>query len=406
MRLLIYGINYSPELTGVGKYTGEMAEWFRENGWEVEVVTAPPYYPHWEVSKGYSRWRQKSETLNGVLVHRVPLFVPRNPRFLNRLLHLASFAILSFPRLLRASASFRPDLLLVVQPTLFCAPGALFASRLFRTQTWVHVQDFEVGAAFGSRVARLPWLRPYAEAIESWLLRRFDHASAITSKMVDRLEAYGVPPERSFCFPNWVQSVSPSTEEQLQNLRKRLAIDPVKKVILYSGNLGEKQGLEIVVETARILKDRQDTLFVICGEGLAKRRLKESSASLDNVHWLNLQPIEDFHHLLNLADLHLLPQKLGIGDLVFPSKILAMLGSGKPIVTTAAPGTRIFELVSRFGVVSKPESALDLSQSIDAALENRADLRARAQEGQTYVTENWGTESVLGSVLIRMKSKA
>ena len=99
MRILLHGINYSPELTGIGKYTGEMAEWLASHGHEVRVVTAPPYYPHWEIGEGYAnRWIK--ETSDSLLVYRCPLYIPLKPSGLKRLIHLASFALSSFPVML------------------------------------------------------------------------------------------------------------------------------------------------------------------------------------------------------------------------------------------------------------------------------------------------------------------
>lgn len=95
MKILVYGINYSPELTGIGKYTGEMVEWLAAQGHEVRVITAPPYYPQWQVGENYSAWRYKREE-GAATVWRCPLYVPKQPSTLKRLLHLGSFAVSSF----------------------------------------------------------------------------------------------------------------------------------------------------------------------------------------------------------------------------------------------------------------------------------------------------------------------
>jgi len=97
VRILIYGVNYAPELTGIGKYTGEMAEWMAGHGHDVRVVTVPPYYPEWKVRDGYSGWKYSHERLNGVKVWRCPLYVPANQSGLKRILHLVSFALSSLP---------------------------------------------------------------------------------------------------------------------------------------------------------------------------------------------------------------------------------------------------------------------------------------------------------------------
>lgn len=97
MKILVYGINYSPELTGIGKYTGEMVEWLAAQGHEVRVITAPPYYPQWQVGENYSARRYKREE-GAATVWRCPLYVPKQPSTLKRLLHLGSFAVSSFSR--------------------------------------------------------------------------------------------------------------------------------------------------------------------------------------------------------------------------------------------------------------------------------------------------------------------
>ncbi|MFG6657439.1 glycosyltransferase, partial [Scandinavium sp. M-37] len=92
MKILVYGINYSPELTGIGKYTGEMVEWMAQEGHEVRVITAPPYYPEWQVGERYSAWRYRREE-GAATVWRCPLYVPKQPSTLRRLIHLGSFAL-------------------------------------------------------------------------------------------------------------------------------------------------------------------------------------------------------------------------------------------------------------------------------------------------------------------------
>ena len=95
MKILVYGINYSPELTGIGKYTGEMVAWMAQQGHDVRVITAPPYYPQWKVNGRYSSWRYRREE-GDAIVWRCPLYVPEQPSTLKRLLHLGSFALSSF----------------------------------------------------------------------------------------------------------------------------------------------------------------------------------------------------------------------------------------------------------------------------------------------------------------------
>ena len=148
MRILINGINFHPELTGIGKYTGEMAEWLVANGHEVRVITAPPYYPAWKTSKNYSGYRYKKELHGGIVVYRCPLWVPKKPGGITRIIHLISFAITSMPLVIANALFWKPDVIFITEPPLSCAPVVLFSSWISRSKSWLHIQDFEVDAAF------------------------------------------------------------------------------------------------------------------------------------------------------------------------------------------------------------------------------------------------------------------
>ena len=117
MKILIIGINYSPELTGIGKYTGEMVEYLAEMGHEIRVVTAPPYYPHWKVFAGYSGWKYKLEREKGITIYRCPLWVPERPKGLSRIIHLSSFALSCLPPLL-LQLVWKPQIVISIAPAI------------------------------------------------------------------------------------------------------------------------------------------------------------------------------------------------------------------------------------------------------------------------------------------------
>src|ERR1700732_2235784 len=144
MKILICGLNYWPELIGVGKYTGELAEWLSTNGHEVRVVTAYPYYPSWKVAAGYRAAWYSHERHGGIEVYRCPVWVPSRPNGLRRILHLLSFAASNAPLVVWTGLTWRPDVVLGVVPTLFSAPAILLTSWLASARSWLHVQDFEI----------------------------------------------------------------------------------------------------------------------------------------------------------------------------------------------------------------------------------------------------------------------
>ena len=452
MRILIHGINYSPELTGIGKYSGEMAEWLAAQGHEVRVVTAPPYYPQWKVAEGFvNGWRKEVQgtrfkeqgskimgqvdapNLEPVVVYRCPLWVPAKPSGLKRILHLASFALSSFPVML-SQIFWRPDVVWVVEPPLFCAPQAWLVARLSGAKAWLHIQDYEVDAAFDLGLLKGKLLRGFVASCERWLMRRFDRVSTISTRMVERAIAKGVAAERVVMFRNWVEikqvkgesskgqgleqgqgtrfKVQGVGQGQTLGYRDELGIAQDAVVALYSGNMGGKQGLEILAEVAKLqaqgardkgqgiepitLSPLPVVVFVFCGNGAGLDDLVEQCAGLDNVHFLDLQPAERLSELLAMADIHLLPQRADAADLVMPSKLTGMLASGRPVVATANIGTELACVVQECGLVVPPEQAAAMADAI-FRLALDADLRCRlGAAGRAYAVANLDRDSVLG----------
>ena len=395
MRLVIYGINYSPELTGIGKYSSEMAEWLSKQGHEVRVVTAPPYYPEWKISKQYTSLFYRSELVNGVSVWRCPLWVPSRPSGLKRILHLASFALTSFPIMLYQIV-WKPNIILVIEPPLFCAPTTLLTAWFCRARSWLHVQDFEVDAAFDLGILFSPWLRRLVLILEAWLMNRFDRVSTISYQMMCRLSNKGVDDITQVLFPNWVDIDHIYPLEFRSPYREELEIPISNIVFLYSGNMGEKQGLEIIVESARRLTEQKNITFVMCGHGAAYTRLRKLAEGLNNIHWLLLQPLNKLNDLLNIADIHFLPQRADAADLVMPSKLTGMLASGKPVLATALPDTQVAQVLESTGIIVPPEN---LSLLVDAIVDlaNNTELRQNlGANARNYAVKHLSKDAILG----------
>ena len=405
MKLLIYSLNYKPELTGIGKYSGEMAQWLSQQGNSVRVVTSFPYYPQWRILEGYKSGWYSVERAENLQVIRCPLWVPDKPSGIKRLVHLASFAVSSFPVLLK-SVFWRPDVVWVVAPAFFCVPGALVASRLSGSKAWIHIQDYEVDAAFDLGVLKGRRLKRFALCVERWFLRRFDRFSTISARMVELGVKKGVPKRDVVLFPNWVDlaAIAPSSGGgSTGSYRSELDIPDHAVVALYSGNMGAKQGLEILSETARILNDEPDIYFIFCGNGAGRLDLERQAGILKNVRFLDLQPVERLGELLCTADIHLLPQRADAADLVMPSKLTGMLASGKAVIATAHGGTEVANVVKDCGLVVPPESPVEFSKAI-LLLARDEGLRHRlGRAGRDYAERFLDRDSVLRSFAAELK---
>ena len=407
MKILIYCLNFAPELTGIGKYTGEMATWLAARGHEVRVVTAPPYYPDWKIGAGHSGWSWRREQYNGAQVWRCPLWVPARPGGIKRVLHLASFALSSLPVMLR-QLIWVPDAVWVVEPPLFCAPTAWAVARLSGARAWLHISDYEVDAAFDLGLLKGKLLKRAVLAAEHWLMRRFDVVSTVSQRMLERALSKGVDAQRLVAFPNWVD-VSMFISANGQAYRDALGIPPGAVVALYSGNMGRKQGLEIMAEVARscaLQRQANDRLwFVFCGNGVGRADLVARCEGIANVQFLDLQPAARLPDLLAMADIHLMPQRAGAADLVMPSKLTGMLASARPVVATALAGTELANVVQTCGIVVLPEDPAGMTKAVLALAGNRLWREQLGQAGRSHAVRHIDTESVLRQFEKRLTEK-
>jgi colanic acid biosynthesis glycosyl transferase WcaI len=438
LRILIHGLNFAPELVGCGKTTGEMADWLAARGHEVRVVAAPPFNPEWRVAPGFSPWRysredyvrqsqpQKAlrelvaagsrsdlsgsseadgdpadppdsagETTTGRLtVLRCPVWVPLQPSAAKRILHLVSFALASFPVMLR-QIRWQPEVVLVMEPTLFCVPAALLTSRFCGAKSWLHVLDFEVDAGFELGLLKSAGLRRAVGWAEKKSMSSFDRVSTISEKMLAKLVQKGVAPSACLFFPNWVDTDVIFPLEKPSRFRAELDISPNETVALYAGTMARKQGLEVLAEAACQLGGRANLRFVFCGDGPGKSMLAKLTSHLACVQWIPLQPFARLNDLLNLADIHLLPQKADAADLVMPSKLTGMLASGRPVVATSPPDTQLAEAVEGRGLVVEPGNATALARAIEQLAED-SELREKlGRNARQYALSVLEKESVL-----------
>ncbi|MGD0720276.1 MAG: WcaI family glycosyltransferase [Roseiarcus sp.] len=370
-QIVIYGMNYAPEFAGVGRYTGEIGDHLSQIGHEVTVITTPPHYPGWKAIPPHRNRGYSVELNNRVRILRCPLLLRERMQGIWRLLAPLSFAVFSAPVAFWQIVRRRPRTVLCVEPTLLVAPVALLAASIVGAATVLHVQDLEVDAAFGvGHLRGAWWMRRIAYGFERAMLRRFRRVVTISNRMAERLVAKGVDRERISVVRNWVDLERVQPIEGLSSFRAELGIGPKEFVVLYSGALGAKQGLDHLVAAIREVNAQSNIRFVIAGEGPAKAMLAAEFGEVANVQLLPFQPQERLSDFLGLADLHVLPQQSGAADLVLPSKMGGMLASGRRIVVTAAVGTELALFLDGAAIVVAPD---DPSALADAILRSAAD---------------------------------
>lgn len=379
MKIAVWGINYAPELTGIAPFNRALCEFLASQGHQVGAITGFPYYPVWrkrEEDRG--RWF-RTEVMNGVVIRRCWLYVPAVVGPLRRMLHEASFVFVS---LLRVLALPKPDLFVVVSPPLPLGIAAWIASVVKGVPFVFHVQDLQPDAAVGLGMVKPGLLTRILYWMESFAYSRASKVSGISRGMLGKFRDKGVAPDKLIYFPNGVQL--PINLPGRGDFRRRHGLSLQAFVAMYSGNLGVKQGLEVLVEAARLLQEweelprslvagghfpmEREVRIVIAGDGARRVHLADliGRYKLNNVVLLPLQQEGAYREMLADADCSVITQQEGTGSFFFPSKLLTSLAVGKPVITVADENSELANatLQGRFGVNVLPNHPDALARAI------------------------------------------
>ncbi|MEJ2887849.1 glycosyltransferase family 4 protein [Actinomycetospora aeridis] len=327
--VLIVGLNHAPETTGIAPYTTGLAQMLAQDGHAVHVVTGMPHYPQWRVADDYRGARRARHERDGtVRVTRVPHPVPARPTGASRIGMEAVFALRA--AMVRGP---RPDVVIAVSPALLGVGAARWIAR-----TWgrgcpvgVIVQDLygaavaEAGALGGrgaGAVARL----------EHSLLAGADGVVAVHDVLRDALLRTGLPTERVTTIRNWTH-LDEQPDTDIAAARRELGWPQGEAVVLHAGNIGAKQGLDGVVEAARLADARGLPLrFVLLGDGNQRARLVEAARGVERFTVVDPLPTEAFRTALAAADVLLLHERPEVAEMCAPSKLTSYFAAGRPVL--------------------------------------------------------------------------
>lgn len=385
MRVIVWGINYAPEFTGIAPHSVALCEFLHAQGHDVEMITSFPYYPTWQKRPEDRGRLYRTDLVNGVRVHRCWHFVPRRVSALKRIIHEGSFV---FTSILRALGLARPDVYVVVSPPLLLGVAGWLVGKLKRAPFVFHVQDMQPDAAVGLGMLKANWFTKALYGLESFAYRHATRVSGITKGMLKSFRTKGVPEAKLIYFPNAIDLKGPPSSPVRGEFRQRHGFAPDEFLAVYAGNLGVKQGLDILLETAPLLRNRRIRIL-LCGEG-AQREALEARACKMKLPNLSLLPFAgDYRAMLTDVDVCFITQQAGAGNSFFPSKLLGLLAASKPVVTVAAPECELALSLAegKFGVNVPPGRAQELANLLDALASDPQRLAEFGAAGRCYVEQ-------------------
>jgi colanic acid biosynthesis glycosyl transferase WcaI len=383
MRVLVWGINYAPEVTGIGPCNTALCEHLQAAGHDVEMVTSFPYYPEWRKRAEDRGTFWRTDEVGGVPVHRCWHYVPARVTRWKRIIHEATFTLTSFLRVLTRP---RPDLIVAVSPPLLLGSAAWLASALLGTRYVFHAQDLQPDAAIGLGMLEAGIFTRLLYAFESFAYRHALRVSGISRGMLAAFEAKGVPREKRIYYPNGIALSAPAAAAGA--FRERHHFSPHDFLAIYSGNIGFKQGLEGLVESAKCVRDRR-VKIIICGDGSQRRAIELRADGLANIRFLPLLPAAEYRDMLADCDLAVITQTAGCGRAFFPSKLLASFAAARPVLSVADAESELSGAVreSGGGITVLPDQPEELGRALDALASDAETRAACAQAGRAWVEQ-------------------
>ena len=385
------GLNYFPESTAIGLYSTQWVEFLESKGAKINVVTAFPYYPQWEIAPEYKKKPTFfSEKIGSTQLYRYKQYTPKKPTFGKRIIHILDFTFGSFFNLFKIK---KCDLVISVIPFTSSALLGYIQKKRFGAKSWVHIQDFEFDAAFQSGLTKKSQkgvIYKILMVLERAILNRADTVSTISNMMLQSLQKKSKAP--TYFLPNWIdnKTIDPSKSK----IHPFLTSGKVK--VLYSGNIGDKQDWKLFLALLKII-DHEKFEFTIVGDGAYRQQLEREISSYKGVRLFPPVPYEELSDLLCSADVQLLFQKSDVLDTVMPSKILGMMASAKPSIITGHSDSEVKKVIeqSNGGYYIDEVSAEKVLYYLDKIASNTQQNKIIGLNARQYVIENFAKEEIL-----------
>lgn len=390
-------INYAPEVTGIAPYVTDITRRLAARGWSVRVITGYPHYPQWRLDGDMSDYTS-TVVDQGVIVVRVPHSIPEGTALVSRSRMELEFGLRAIV------AHLRPDAVTVMASPPLIASALVMMRRKVGHRTlspmgvWVHdlySQAVSEAAAGGSLS------RTLVSRLEKFALRSADEVAVVHPRfgeiIVDRL---GVDPTVVTHVRNWTQ-VRHEPRAPRDVARARFGIPTDAIVAVHAGNMGQKQGLENLVDAARLVADSSDAarkvrLFLV-GDGNQRRDLEDRAHGCTDVTFVDSLPDDQFHLMLSAADVLVVNEKPGVVEMSLPSKLTTYFSYGIPVVAAVSDeGITAAEVRrSRAGVVVPAGDPAALLAAIAQVAVDTIGAQAMGDAGERYSREVLGADAAV-----------
>ncbi len=392
MNVLVICPHYAPDEAPTGEVMTSIVEGLADRGHRLHVVTALPWYREHRVDE---QWRGKvvrRERTRWGWITRLHPFPTDKSNIPARAVAFGGFtALATVVGMRRPERGFRPDVVLVMSPPLILGIAGWWCARRWRVPMVFNIQDVfpdvavEVGAITNRRVIAV------ASWLERFLYRRSEAVTVLSDDLRENLAAKldGHRPERVEVIPNFVDTDRVRPGDRDNGYRDEFGLGD-RVAVMYAGNLGYSQSVDLMLDAARAMADDPDVVFVINGSGSARAGLVERGAGLDNVIWVGMQPKERLSEVLAAGDIHTVLLKSGLARSSVPSKMYSILASGRPVIASVDRDTEVDRTVTEAdaGLSVPPEDPEAFVAAVRKVAKGSAERARMGANGRRWV-ERW-----------------
>ena len=387
MRVLIISSNYSPEPLGIGLYTADLAYILNRDGIDVTVLTTFPYYPWWETPPHLEKYAVKHSVQDNINVYRTRLKFSSSSKTVGRII----FEIrmwLGMRKVYRRIDNKNFDKVISVIPSLGAGLIARKVVKSNRINHYLIIQDITSNGIAESGMSLGSFLRNIVFPIERLIVRSASFVAVISQSMIQPVRAMSKHSTSVDLLPNY-EIEAPEALISLTRVGFNLPLD--KFVVLHSGSIAQKQGLENLVETARLMKST-DVVFYLFGHGNAEEEISRSSKDLSNFSIRPSVPREEFLSLLRCADLLIVNERSTQISMALPSKLISYFSSGVPVVAAVPKSGATYKAIEGLAIwveADEPELLATAIQKIALSSESR---QSKAEAALKYFNQNLRSE--------------
>jgi colanic acid biosynthesis glycosyl transferase WcaI len=383
---------FLPEFGSAPILMNELASYLASKGHDIEVVTT---FPRQQDEIRYKKRFYLEERKNGFIVKRFWTNTGSSP-----VARLLAWSIYTLWTIFNIIKIHKGDIVFLRLPPLQLGVTGIVASRLKSAKVLLNIQDIHPDLSIESGILRNPVAIKWAKAFERWIYKNSGCIPVISDGFKENLKDKGVPEVKINVIPNWVDVNFLRPLPKDNDVSKRLSLEK-KFVVMHAGTitLSSFICLENMIEVAHLLKEDDDILFAVVGEGMKKKNLMEKvgNLKLSNVQFIPFQPQEDLPYLLASSDVLIVPLDIDKSQLSVPSKLSNFMATGRPVLGLAHEDSETAKVIneSKCGVCVSPDRVDEIAKAI-VDLKNSKDLRGTfGKNGRQYAETHFAKEKVL-----------